>query len=63
LFVFQSSVFRISEKLHNGKQGFALTNMMSGSKDILPLTLYILQFHYIDVNVDFSAFCDLHSLS
>ncbi|WP_368261626.1 hypothetical protein, partial [Blautia wexlerae] len=25
LFVFQSSVFRISEKLHNGKQGFALT--------------------------------------
>jgi len=37
--------------------------MMSGSKDILPLTLYILQFHYIDVNVDFSAFCDLHSLS
>ncbi|WP_368262082.1 hypothetical protein, partial [Blautia wexlerae] len=24
-FVFQSSVFRISEKLHNGKQGFALT--------------------------------------
>ncbi|WP_459831869.1 hypothetical protein, partial [Faecalimonas hominis] len=25
LFVFQSSVFRISEKLHNGKQGFTLT--------------------------------------
>ena len=25
LFVFQSSVFRINEKLHNGKQGFALT--------------------------------------
>ncbi len=25
LFVFQSSVFRINEKLHNVKQGFALT--------------------------------------
>ena len=25
LFVSQSSVFRINEKLHNGKQGFALT--------------------------------------
>ena len=25
LFVFTSSVFRINEKLHNGKQGFALT--------------------------------------
>ncbi|RHQ56115.1 hypothetical protein DWY31_06000 [Dorea sp. AF24-7LB] len=28
LFVFQSSVFRINEKLHNVKQGFALTTKM-----------------------------------
>ena len=31
LFVFQSSVFRINEKLHNVKQGLALTKKSSMS--------------------------------
>ncbi|MEO2711215.1 hypothetical protein ABHD46_15835, partial [Blautia wexlerae] len=35
LFVFQSSVFRISEKLHNGKQGFALTKKSRNGEALL----------------------------
>lgn len=41
LFVFQSSVFRINEKLHNVKQGLALTNIGSESADCSACSLPI----------------------
>ena len=57
LFVFQSSVFRISEKLHNVKQGFALTKTQGDPRFISGSPCLILFLQRIKCVAIFSSTC------